>query len=558
MLQCLSIQNIVLIDRLDIDFKTGLHALTGETGAGKSILLDSLYLALGARADTGLIRKGQDKARVTARFTLSENHPALKVLQDYDLELDEGDSNTLIIRRTLQGDGRSKAFVNDQPVSVAALKSLAPCLIEIHGQHDNRGLLNPSQHIEYLDIYMGEENRLRSLWDNWRQSMRAYEDLQNSIDCEVEHEEYLHSALKEIDELDPQPGEEKELIEIRDGLKHREQIITAYREAHDLISQAEQMSSQAGRILERNTDKAGQKMVDILSVIDTGIDQFREALADIQSAQADIDENEHSLESVDDRLFALRALARKHRCQIEELPDKREKIAADLDLIENREDKLKQFHASMEKARQVYLQEAEKQHEKRRKAAEKLDKSVQAELAPLKLDKAQFKTQVELLEENKWGPNGIDRVRFTISTNPGVEPGPLDKVASGGELARIMLAMKVVMADPLNAQYSPALIFDEVDSGVGGSTADAVGERLSRLAADKQIMVVTHSPQVAARADHHMIISKSEDESRKTLVTRIMVLDNQKERCEEIARMLAGAKITQEARAAASKLLSAA
>jgi DNA repair protein RecN (Recombination protein N) len=544
MLTSLSIRNVVLIESLVIEFRSGLCALTGETGAGKSILLDALGLALGGRSDSGFVRKGSDKAIVTAEFSLPEGHPAIKLIREQELETD----NTLVLRRVINSDGRSRAFINDQPVSVGLIRSVGGTLAEIHGQFETQGLLNSSSHLPLLDDYAGIEHDLPRLRDNWQSAKSELEKARLDAEKARADEEYLRQALEDLDELSPQTGEEEQLNSLRNRLMRREQIIAGLNEAHSFLSQAESQVASAARSLERTGDEAAS----VNSLTESAAIEIAEAIAGIEALSTDIEESEHDLQSIDDRLFALKAQARKHDCAIDDLPEKREEIGSKLNLIERTDDVIAELERKVEQARSDYLAEAEEVSKERRKAAEKLDKLVGAELPPLKLDKARFVTRIEQKEESEWGPQGLDRVRFLVSTNPGADPGPLDKIASGGEMARFMLALKVIMAETGTAQ---TLIFDEVDSGIGGSTADAVGERLSRLAASKQILVVTHSPQVAARASHHWIVLKGVDD-QQTAVSA-MHLEENPHRREEIARMLAGAEITEEARAAAERLLEA-
>lgn len=550
MLQSLSIKNIVLIDQLSLDFDKGLCALTGETGAGKSILLDSLSLILGAKADSGKIRKGEDKASVIARFQLPAKHPAFALLDDHDIDMEDDD---ILIRRVLQSDGRSKAFINDQPVSVGLLKQLGPYLIEIHGQHDNQGLLDPSTHRHFLDLFIGIDTPIASLWEKWQNAETKRIELQKSIEQDQQQEEFLRTALNELDDLDPQEGEEEELSQKRERLRHRELIIAAYQEALNALSEADSQSGQAWRALDKQSDKIGDSLKPALEAIDRSSSEMQEAVSLVQSALADMEEGAQTLEDIDDRLFALRGIARRHHCLVDDLVTKRSELEQALSRIDNLDETMKELERQCDKARQAYLDEAEKLTTLRQKKSKDLDKKIMNELAPLKLEKAVFKTRVDPQDESNWGPHGRDKIVFEIATNPGSSPGPLNKIASGGEMARIMLAMKVV----LGSESDITMIFDEVDTGIGGSTAAAVGTRLSLLGQERQVMVVTHSPQVAARADHHMIVMKETAAKDQSVVTKVLNLSNDNDRREEIARMLAGAEISDEARAAAAKLLNA-
>ena len=544
MLAALSIQNVILIDQLSIEFRKGLCALTGETGAGKSILLDSLGLALGARSESGLVRKGAETAQVTAEFHVAKNHPALKILNDAGLA---GDT-TLILRRSVGADGRSRAFINDQPVSVTLLREIGDTLVEIHGQFDTHGLLNPATHRALLDEYAGLGPETAELWNDWRRTQDEVAALKAQTEKSRAEEDYLRQAVEDLDALDPQAGEEDKLAGLRERLMHREQVLEGLSAAHAALNAEDDPVRRAWSIIDRISTKLGDQAGALNETLSRATAEVQDAIAQIESLSADLQESEHSLETIDDRLFALRAQGRKHQCTVDDLPAVRNTLAAQLSLIEHGDKALAAKMKEVEKTRAAFEKEALKSSAQRKKSAEKLDKLVQKELPPLKLDKAKFVTRVETLPETEWGPHGLDRVRFLVATNPGAEPGPLNKIASGGEMARFMLALKVVMAE---VGAAGSLVFDEVDTGIGGSTADAVGERLVRLGADKQVLVVTHAPQVAARAGHHYIVQKS---GAKEVKTNIVHLDGAKRR-EEIARMLAGATITEEARKAADKLL---
>lgn len=545
MLATLSIQNVVLIEQLTIEFSSGLCALTGETGAGKSILLDSLGLALGARSESGLVRKGAEKASVTAAFDITLEHPANGVLKNSDFDPAE----ELILRRTVGSDGRSKAFINDKPVSAGLLRQVGDQLVEIHGQFDTHGLLDPSTHRGLLDEYAGIDGAVQNLWDEWQAKKDKLEALKASSQKARENEEYLRQAIEDLDALEPVSGEEEKLASLREQLMNREQVLEGLNTAYAALNGDTDPIRSAWGTLDRISSKLGEQGSEIIEALSRASSEAQEASALIQSLSVDLEQSEHSLESIDDRLFALRAQARKHNCTVDELADIREQLAQELNMIEHGDEVLAQAMKDAEAAKENYLKEAKRVSKARKDIAQKLDKLVQKELAPLKLEKATFLTSVEEVEEEQWGAHGIDKVRFLVATNPGADPGPLGKIASGGEMSRFMLALKVVMAEVGAAE---SLIFDEVDAGIGGSTADAVGERLARLAASKQILVVTHAPQVAARASHHYIVHK---DGAEKVTTSVSQLGSREDRCEEIARMLAGATITQEARAAADKLL---
>ena len=542
MLESLTISNVVLIEKLNIEFQAGFCALTGETGAGKSILLDALGLALGVRAEAGLVRKGAEQAGVSAAFHVAKNHPVLALLKEHGLEID----TTLVLRRVLGADGRSRAFINDQPVSVTLLRQAGALLVEIHGQFETQGLLDAATHRAILDDYAGvDASDLSAVWESWCAAEQALRDAQDGAKRARAEEDYLRGAVEDIDTLDPKPGEEEKLAGLRGRLMRREQSLENLNAAHEALGEAESVLNTVWRAL----DKAGEDAKKLLEGLDRATVEIREVSASVQGLSSDLADCEYSLPEIDDRLFALRGQARKHSCTVDDLPRVRDELAARLSLAERQEEVLDGLKAKVAATRAEFVREADKAGAVRRKAAEKLDKLVAKELPPLKLDKARFATDIAKLDEADWGPAGYDRVRFLVATNPGSAPGPLDKIASGGEMARFMLALKVIMAEVGSAG---TLVFDEVDSGIGGSTAEAVGERLARLAQKRQILVVTHSPQVAARAEHHWIVAK---DGRKDVTTRVLHLNESIMRREEIARMLSGASVTDEARAAAERLL---
>jgi DNA repair protein RecN (Recombination protein N) len=552
MLASLTIRNVVLIEHLDLQFQDGFCALTGETGAGKSILLDSLGLALGGRSDSGLLRKGTDQASVAAEFHIDSKHAVHALLKDQGLDSD----TTLILRRVLGSDGRSRAFINDQPVSVTLLRDAGDLLVEIHSQFETHGLLDSKTHLALLDDYAGlnaDVRGLSRLWQGWKDFERDLTTAKAEAEKAKSDEDYLRHAVAELQTLDPQPGEEESLLIQRESLKHKEQILQALEESWQAISGeagAELSVSRAARALERIADKLDSDLTPVIDALDRAGQELQDAVGRVQSLTASVEGGSLSMEALEDRLYALRGVARKHHCQVDELPALYENFSGKLSLISRQDDILSGLEQKTKEARKAYIAAAEKISLARKGAAERLDKAVAKELPPLKLDKARFVTAVDRSEtEQGWGPDGIDQVRFLVATNPGSEPGPLGKIASGGEMARFMLAIKVVMAA---LGHAASLVFDEVDSGIGGSTADAVGERLARLAKSKQILVVTHSPQVAARAAHHWIVMKG---GTKDVRTNVIPLSELAQRQEEIARMLSGATVTSEARAAAQKLL---
>ncbi len=544
MLASLTIKNVVLIEQLTIDFSKGLCALTGETGAGKSILLDSLGLAIGARADAGLVRYGTDQANVTANFDLSPQHPVFKLLKDNDLHSD----GEIVLRRVLTKEGRSKAFINDQAVSANLLKKIGELLVEIHGQFDTQNLLNSKNHIHLLDDYAMHQKELRAVqesWQNWQELQEKLQQMKDSLSRAREDEEYFRKSLEDIDRLSPEKGEEEKLSTLREKLMRRSQIIESLREAEKSV---EEMDNVAGSVW-RALDKLGDEGASAVKAMEGVNAEVQEVIAALQNISMDLENSEYSLTEIDDRLFGLKAQARKHDCTIDDLPEKRDEISVLLNAIENQDTDLVELIRQNEVAKEEYEKLANLLSKKRQLAAEKMANLVMQELSPLKLDKARFEVVVEVLDENLWNKNGMNKVQFLVATNAGGTAGPLNKIASGGELSRFTLALKVILAE---TGVAPSLVFDEVDSGIGGATAAAVGERLARLAQHKQILVVTHSPQVAAMAGSHWIVSKS---GEKEVKTDIIALSQGNEREEEIARMLSGEEITPEARAAARKLL---
>lgn len=546
MLMSLSIKNVVLIDQLVIEFKRGLCALTGETGAGKSILLDSLGLALGVRAESGLVRNGTDSASVTAGFQIPDDHAAYGILEEADITLDD---DMLLMRRVVYNSGKSRAFINDQPVSVGLLKRVGDSLVEIHGQFETQGLLNPQTHRSMLDEYAKIKGGLAEFWYNWKDQEQALDDLYKMSERAHREEEYLRISLEDLDKLSPEQGEEEALAKLRERLRHRESVLEALGNVSVILGNEHDPVQKAWAELDKIADKADDKIEGAIAALSRASSEIAEADSIIQTLSSDIQDSDANLEEIDDRLYALRMQARKHQCSVDDLSELREEISKQLNMIEHADDVLREQKDKCVKARCSYVEQAKKLSKKRHSVAEKLNKLVQKELIPLKLEKARFVTHVEPLDEVEWNVYGMDRVRFLVSTNPGREPGPIHKIVSGGEMSRFMLALKVVIAQ---SGSTHSFIFDEVDAGIGGATADAVGERLAILADSKQVLVVTHAPQVAARADHHWIVKKS---GKSEVKTDIILLKDRAQRCEEIARMLAGADITAEARAAADKLL---
>jgi len=560
MLARLSIRDIVLIERLDIEFARGLAVLTGETGAGKSILLDAFALALGGRGDAGLVRHGAEQGQVTAVFDVPKDHPASVILSDNGLD-DPAlqDSGEMILRRVQLADGRTRAFINDQAISVQTLKAVGSALVEIHGQHDERALVDASTHRRLLDAFAGLEKdvaALEQLWDARRAANNVLEQHRAGMERAAREADYLRHASDELKKLAPKDGEETALADRRATMMQGEKIAADLREAQEAVSGDHSpvaALSAAVRRLERRAASLQALVEPAVKAIDTAINALEEADQHLSAALRAADFDPSELERIEERLFALRGASRKYSTPVDGLAALAAKYAADVALIDAGADQLKKLEELATEADKRYGAAAARLSAARVKSAEKLNKAVNAELAPLKLERAKFTTQIDS-DAKSPGPQGYDRVEFWVQTNPGTRPGPLMKVASGGELSRFLLALKVVLSDKGSA---PTLVFDEIDTGVGGAVADAIGARLARLADKVQVMAVTHAPQVAARADQHLLISKDALDKGKRVATRVNALAADHRR-EEIARMLAGAEITAEARAAAERLLKAA
>jgi DNA repair protein RecN (Recombination protein N) len=553
MLVQLSIRDIVLIERLDLAFDTGLSVLTGETGAGKSILLDSLALALGGRGDGGLVRHGIDKGQVTAVFDVPAHHAIHKLLDDNDID-DDGD---IIFRRVQSADGRTKAFINDQPVSVQMLREAGHLLVEIHGQHDERALIDNDQHRILLDAFAGLSEAaaaLAGLYKAWKDAERDLKVHRARVEAAAREADYLRASVDELEHLSPADGEEDDLAEKRSKMMKAERIAGDINEASEFLngnaSPVPHIASLVRR-LERKAQEAPGLLEDVVTALDQALDFLSEALNQIEISLRRSEYDPKELERVEERLFALRAASRKYSVPVSGLPALAVRMIADLADLDAGEERLKalETHAGLTKS--AYFSAAESLSAKRRNAAGALAEAVMAELPALKLERASFSVELTS-DEGRAGPDGIDIVEFHVQTNPGTRPGPIMKVASGGELSRFLLALKVALADRGSA---PTLVFDEIDTGVGGAVADAIGQRLKRLSERVQVLSVTHAPQVAARAATHLLISKGPSgEKAETIVTRVQQMDAS-ERREEIARMLAGASVTDEARAAAATLL---
>lgn len=554
MLQSLSIRNVVLIDKLDLDFKSGLSVLTGETGAGKSILLDSLGLVLGNRAETSLIRQGEDKLSVTATFEVKDkNNPLFALCEEYELEADE----EITIKRSLNKDGKGKIFFNDQPISAKLLKELGKYLVEVHGQFDNQGLLNPANHRDVLDAYAGYKNLLAEVKEkfaNYKKAKAARLEAENNVAKAKSDEDALRHWVDELEKLNPEKGEEESLSKKRLEMMNAEKIIESLSYAYGALTQGADVQSairQAQSAMDKANSLVEGKYDDIVNMLEQALIDVNEAVNELEEASQSVSLNQNELENIESRLFALRGLARKHQTTIDDLPDVLADFKHRLSTIELGEEGINELRRVEEQAKTDYIKSATELSSRRKAAALQLDNQVMAELPPLKMEKARFVTIVEKLDESAWNESGFDSVYFTVATNPNSPQGPINKIASGGELARFMLALKVNLAQSSSVS---TMIFDEVDAGVGGATAQAVGERLARLAHDVQVLVVTHSPQVASRGNHHFKVEKNTVDNVTTTKVREL---NDIERHEEIARMLAGEKITDEARAAARVLIGA-
>ncbi len=558
MLSEISIRNVVLIEALDLGLSEGLSALTGETGAGKSIILDALGLALGARSDRSLVRAGAERAGCTAVFELSDTHKVREILAE--AEMDIAPDEDVVLRRSLSKDGRSKAWINDAPVSVRLLSRVGAHLLEVHGQHDGRGLLDASTHIGLLDVFGGLtalRDKTAQAWNDMRTAQQALAQLAaRQAKAEQDHDWFSY-AISEMDRLAPQAGEDARLSAERKLLQHSEAALGELQAAREALAGNGEYEAQIGAALaalERISAKigdtgseAGQALAQAGTALEKAMLEIEEAGRALGAAAQVFDCEPGALEQVEERLFALRAAARKYDVEVDRLADLRGKFAGELALLEDFEGHLQAAKSRANEAEAIYRKHAEALSKERKNSARELDKQVMAELPPLKMERAQFVTSITAGTD---GPDGVDDVRFSVSTNPGTALGPLEKIASGGELARFALAIKVALA----GGQGRTLIFDEVDQGIGGAVADAVGKRLAKLAKTAQVLVVTHSPQVAASADHQIMIAK-ETLADQTLTHVRPLAANERE--EEIARMLAGEHITDEARAAARKLMAA-
>ncbi len=555
MLAHLSIRDIVLIDRLDIDLASRLTALTGETGAGKSIVLDAFGLALGSRGDASLVRNGAQQGQVVASFDVKCDHPVRGILKQNGLD----SGGDLILRRVQLSDGKTKAFVNDQPVTVQVLKDIGRKLVEIHGQHDERALIETATHRILLDAFGGLTDaavNVTRLWNLWRVAEQTTAAERERLNRAMAEADFIRHAVEELTALAPVAGEEQALAERRAQLMRAEKAADDLRDAHETVAGAASpipSLSAALRKLERRVADAGDLVGAPVKALDQALQSLEEARTGLESALLIADFDPKELERNEERLFGLRAAARKYGSTVGELPVVADRFRADLEALDRGAEKLEALQKAAAEAEKNYRRAAEAMSFERQKAGALLDQSVNAELAPLKLERAEFITQIES-DPASPGPDGFDRIEFWVRTNPGARPGPLMKVASGGELARFLLALKVVLADRGSA---PTLVFDEIDTAVGGAVSDAIGARLARLGEKVQVFSVTHAPQVAARAANHLVVHKELVDGDKRVATRVMTLDDKKKR-EEIARMLAGAEVTDEARKAAESLIAGA
>jgi len=545
MLRSLDVHDLLIIDRLELSFQPGLNVLTGETGAGKSILLDALGFVLGWRGRAELVRQGADQGEVVASFDLPEGHPAHRVLEEAGLPAGE----ELILRRVNTADGRKTAWVNDRRCSGEVLRALSDTLVELHGQQDDRGLLNPRAHRAMLDAFAGLDGaEVRASWRGLQAARKAVAEMQAGLDAVREEEEFLRHSVAELDKLDPQPGEDAELDARRRQMQGAERIRDDVARAFALLGNegAEGAMGEALRWLDGVAADAGHALEAPLAALGRAMIELGEAQDGVERCLEALEFNPSELEQAEERLFAIRALARKHGVQPDDLGDFAETLRRRLATLDAGEHDLEDRRAALKVAEAAYDAAAGVLSAARAEAAGRLDRAVMAELAPLKMERAVFETLISPADP---GPEGIDAVAFTVATNPGAPAGPLNKIASGGELSRFLLALKVCLR---GSDSGVTMIFDEIDRGVGGATADAVGRRLEALAQGGQVLVVTHSPQVAARGAHHWRVEKRVSDG-VTLSTVAALAPEA--RVDEIARMVAGDSITDEARAAARALL---
>jgi DNA repair protein RecN (Recombination protein N) len=552
MLASLTVQDIVLIDRLGIEFGQGLSVLTGETGAGKSILLDALALALGARGDVALVRAGAERGQVVAVFEPAPDHPVFALLNENGIDSD----GAIILRRVQTADGKTRAFVNDQPCGVSLLRSIGALMVEIHGQHDDRALVSGEEHRRLLDAFGRLEPDAAEVATRYR-ALKELEaeaaKLKASIDASARDAEYLRASVEELSQLSPEVGEEARLADRRQFLMRAEKIAGDLTEAHDLVGgDSSPIPELVGlsRRLQRKSAEAPGLLEETVAALGAALDNLEDVRRGLSLALRSCEFDAGELEKTEERLFSLRAAARKHQVQVDDLPAIAAEFSAKLADIDFGGDRLKKLDAVVKESLALYRKAAKALSTRRAGAASALEKAVNAELPALRLQAARFIVAREV-DEQAVSPDGFDRIAFHVRTNPGTEPGPLMKVASGGELSRFLLALKVALADRGSA---PTLVFDEIDAGAGGAVAEAIGRRLARLAERVQVLSVTHAPQVAAQADAHFLITKAEVQKGRRVKTEVTPIDGRARR-EEIARMLAGETISDEARAAAERLI---
>ncbi|MCI5050022.1 MAG: DNA repair protein RecN [Rickettsiales bacterium] len=553
MLQHLSIRNIVLIETCDINFDDGLCVLTGETGAGKSILLDSLGLALGARAESGLIREGEKQASVTAQFHITPDSESSKALNDLGLEHDD----FLIIRRTLSSDGKNRCFINDQPVGVNALRRIGETLVEIHGQHDQRGLLDASTHLDMLDAYGRLEQQradVAEAYQNWRAMRQEMESLVDRIEESKREQDYLTHMRNELSSLHPQAGEEEELSDYRATMMQSEKLADTIKEAMNDLDGATSVQGalqSAQRVLSRSSLQASSRFEPVVESLERALIEVQDAITQLETVRDETEYDPIRLDEIEERLFALKGAGRKYNTPVDELPALLEDVEEKLSTLENQQYSISALESQVAQARQEFLEAAQIISDARAHAAQRLQRALMKELAPLKMERCRFRVVQEELSETQWNMRGTDAIRFEVATNSGQNYAPMHKIASGGELSRFMLALKVVLS---SLKTTPTLIFDEIDTGTGGAVADAIGARLALLSDNLQVLVVTHLPQVAARGTHHLFIEKNAYRDHVNTEVRELSVT---ERKEELARMLAGATVTDEARGAARRLMEA-
>jgi DNA repair protein RecN (Recombination protein N) len=549
MLTNLHVSNIVLIEKLDIPFKNGFCVLTGETGAGKSILLDSLGLAIGNRGNASLIRAGAKQGSVTATFNISSNPLLKNLLIEQGIEWED----EVLLRRIVSQDGKSKAFINDCPVSINFLSNFSQHLIEIHGQHDQRVLLNPKTHRFLLDQYANNDKLLfdtKEAFQTYSSLLNKLTDLKNTEAKAAEDEEYLKFVLQELEALEPARGLEDALTIKRNILLNRDKAIEATNKSLALLEDGdvEGLLRSAQNTLV-NSVEINPTFDEIAQIIDRSLIELTEAISLLNQETSKIDEPSENLEEIEERLFALKDAARKHNVTTDELETFIDNVKEKLNSIANKDEIILKLENEVEEAKQRYITSANKLSSARNSAAKKIEKALSMELTPLKMENTKLKVEIDKINEERWSADGFDKISFLVRTNPGAPFAPISKIASGGELSRFVLALKVVLSD---VKSVPTMIFDEVDTGIGGAVADAVGKRLAKLGEKLQVFAITHQPQVASKGNHHLKVEKIQTKSQTN--TNVRPLPEQ-ERVEEIARMLAGDKITNEARSAAEKLL---